>query len=791
MATSSSSRVGRPKGDSKQLSLSMAFARKRRGDEMVDASCFASESRSAHVSSYVDVSSIAHETAIGGASTHANLTIDVNVQVEDVNPNNVDAVGNALRCLNEVRGHYVAHHDAVQDYAGSKAKKAKGLRTFKEHWKTYYPWAYALHGADKQERIYCMYCIQFKMGNVFANVGSTVIQRPSLETHNKSKDHEKAAFMWSEREKQSMLPVNMHLQKMEHAEANKMIARVKVLLQVMYLIAIRDKPLSDFQKNVDELVFFGTPNVPIEQSYASYLSYSSSLLFLQACYAQLYERIQCDIVDSPFFSLMVDESTDVSNEHHMIVCVTYLSNKGNGSICNRFIKLLHTRNGTSLALFEALNEFLRDYGLAKSKLVGFSTDGCTVMTGSENGLVTCFAREVPHLVGVHCIAHRDALAAKDALSAFPIFDIVEKGAKKAFKWVNSSYKRHEEVKELANEFQLSVHGLLRMHDIRWLSRGEVTKRLVILMPILLRIWMRENRDLYVYFTSFKVQFFLHLLADVLHNLNILNKKFQVENIDITSIGTELVTTMDILEARFLIGEFGRGAHNMVNFSQQVIDGCLVFGGERHSLHIGNLGDKDNTCHLISWNACVHEGRAFVGKVIASLHARFHDLSLFEATKLFSPRDYPDDVRGIFNMGALWIKPLLEKFGNVVNSQACVLQYEEFMVKLKRYCPGKSMHMAWEFCGHDIEWEQSFGEMKKLWRACLVIVASTVNCERGFSKMNHIKSNERNRLSLENLNKLMFLSYNGSKDPREVDWDAIYLAWDSLKSHRDVEVRTME
>ena len=188
---------------------------------------------------------------------------------------------------------------------------------------------------------------------------------------------------------------------------------------------------------------------------------------------------------------------------------------------------------------------------------------------------------------------------------------------------------------------------------------------------------------------------------------------------------------------------------------------------------------------------MNEGRAFVGKVITSLHARFQDFSLFEAIKLFSPRDYPDDARGSFDMGAIWIHPLLEKFKDLVNSQACRLQYEEFMIKLKRACPGKSMHMAWEFCGHDPEWEQSFGKMKKLWRACLVIVASTVNCERGFSRMNRIKSNDRNRLSLVNLNRLMYLSYNGSKDPRDVDWDAIYVAWDGLKSHRDVDVRTID
>ncbi|MCO5614863.1 hypothetical protein L7F22_069148 [Adiantum nelumboides] len=267
-------------------------------------------------------------------------------------------------------------------------------------------------------------------------------------------------------------------------------------------------------------------------------------------------------------------------------------------------------------------------------------DGCSVMTGAENGLVTRFAREIPHLVGVHCIAHRDALAVKDALSAFPILDIVEKAAKKAYKWVNSSYKRHEEIKELANDFQLSVHELLRMHDVRWLSRGQATKRLVALMPALLHLWMREKCDLYAYFTSFKVQFFLHLLADVLHYLNNLNKKFQVEHVDVTSIGTELVTTMDLLQARFLSAEFGRGAQHITMFTQRVQNGCLVFENgmqphEKHALHIQSVGDKDQTTHLVTWEAYIDVGRQFVRQIIISLHARFHDLGLFEAIKFLA------------------------------------------------------------------------------------------------------------------------------------------------------------
>lgn len=100
------------------------------------------------------------------------------------------------------------------------------------------------------------------MSNVFANIGSTVIQRPSLELIKSLRSMRKPIFLWVEQENKSMMPVDMHLQNMDCVEANKKIARVKVLLQVMYLIAVRDKSLS--QEDVEELVFFKEPNVPIE-----------------------------------------------------------------------------------------------------------------------------------------------------------------------------------------------------------------------------------------------------------------------------------------------------------------------------------------------------------------------------------------------------------------------------------------------------------------------------------------------------------------------------------------------
>ena len=59
-------------------------------------------------------------------------------------------------------------------------------------------------------------------------------------------------------------------------------------------------------------------------------------------------------------------------------------------------------------------------------------------------------------------------------------------------------------------------------------------RLVKIMPALLQEWKHDNKKMYEMGTIFQVQFCIHLLEDVLTELNKLSQRFQEEHIDITS-----------------------------------------------------------------------------------------------------------------------------------------------------------------------------------------------------------------------------------------------------------------
>ena len=82
----------------------------------------------------------------------------------------------------------------------------------------------------------------------------------------------------------------------------------------------------------------------------------------------------------------------------------------------------------------------------------------------------------------------------------------------------------------------------------------------------------------------------------------------------------------------------------------------------------------------------------------------------------------------------------------------------------------------------MELHTNFPTISNLWKAVLSIPASTVACERGFSRQNIIKDIRRTKLSLDTLDDLMRVSLTGI-DSAMVEWDRVYEIWKDAKEIR--------
>ena len=69
---------------------------------------------------------------------------------------------------------------------------------------------------------------------------------------------------------------------------------------------------------------------------------------------------------------------------------------------------------------------LKEKGVALEKMVAAASDGASVMTGKHKGVTTRFINNLnPHLIAIHCPAHRLALASSMAAHAVKIVDKVQ------------------------------------------------------------------------------------------------------------------------------------------------------------------------------------------------------------------------------------------------------------------------------------------------------------------------------------------------------------------------------
>lgn len=76
-------------------------------------------------------------------------------------------------------------------------------------------------------------------------------------------------------------------------------------------------------------------------------------------------------------------------------------------------------DGTAECIEEAIRAYITDKELPFSKLMGFGSDGASVMTGRLTGVGTRLHQSNPYLVAIHGFAHRLALACSQAGEKVP------------------------------------------------------------------------------------------------------------------------------------------------------------------------------------------------------------------------------------------------------------------------------------------------------------------------------------------------------------------------------------
>lgn len=171
------------------------------------------------------------------------------------------------------------------------------------------------------------------------------------------------------------------------------------------------------------------------------------------------------------YSLIFDESTDVSVTKFMGVIVRYFSVTQN-SVVSAFLSLEPVERADANGLVSSLVNCVQSHNIPLQNLVGIGTDNAAVMTGCHNSVYEILKRQynLPNLILIRCICHSLQLAVSHA-SQHSIPQHIEFMIRETYKWFSTSSKRQHEYKEPYSLINCGDEPLkiLKVCDTRWLS----------------------------------------------------------------------------------------------------------------------------------------------------------------------------------------------------------------------------------------------------------------------------------------------------------------------------------
>ncbi|KAK4885303.1 hypothetical protein RN001_001574 [Aquatica leii] len=231
---------------------------------------------------------------------------------------------------------------------------------------------------------------------------------------------------------------------------------------------------------------------------ATYISWNTQNQIIAACGEIIKEKIATEVNSAKCFSVLANETTDISTVEQLTLCVRYVKN------------------------FENSNNS--------------RYDGAASMSGKFRGAQAIINKKYPKALYVHCVFHSLNLALSNAGDVLPIrncFGIV----KKIYAFFNTLKRQlilEKSVDSLApDEAQRQKHKLKQLCPTRWIQRHDA-------VLVMIKSWDNKNSSSNASLLLNIVEhseFFISLLCSekLLGYSLVLSKVLQTVNIDLVSV----------------------------------------------------------------------------------------------------------------------------------------------------------------------------------------------------------------------------------------------------------------
>jgi len=399
------------------------------------------------------------------------------------------------------------------------------VRSFQQKWLKLWPWLKYEEG-----KMFCTECLKNGRVNSFTT-GCETFKTSSMVRHEATTDHQS-------NKETTLLQAGMKTA-VENSKIEEDRAVIKCL-KVVYWLASENLPLSKYESLMKLLKRLDVPELDCLQigKRIDYESYYSANEMLEAISDDIDEEITEKLKLSPCVTVFADESTDISNTKRMTMTARYVDPK-TSLPSSSYLRDIEYEDGTGAGLASEIINEMEYRNINFSKITGFGADGASVMSGAHKGVQAVLKNRNPHMVHMHCMAHRLALCTSQAANGIPAIKQYQEWITSLYYYFKKSACREAELHKVQEVLQSPTLRYKEIHEVRWLSFYEPLEAVYRTLDALITYFNSRDapkdpkaKGLLKKLATTKFFYITYMLMDTMSIVTRLCLAFQAEDLDV-------------------------------------------------------------------------------------------------------------------------------------------------------------------------------------------------------------------------------------------------------------------
>ena len=653
-----------------------------------------------------------------------------------------------------------------------KEYELKRIRSFQWKWLKAHPWLLINliqkdttepviidkpypHEQPRDTLVQSMYCgmcskhpsVASKDSEISKRSGTNNFKLEALKKHEASQSHKKCL----EAERAINNPKTTEMYKCCKQLYEKDDEKMEKKFKTAFHIAALERPLDDYESLCALQKLNGV------ELGETYLTRSACTEFIDHISSVMKDDLAVKLKECPFFSVMIDGSTDHGVIEEAIIYVRYLE-KSTGRPVTVYLGIQEPKAGTGKGYLEAVDSCFQKVSNIDSVTWKQKITGCAAMTGEKNGVVGLLRHDNKEFMGFWCGAHKLELAVVKCLEDYPEFVKVRDVLRSLYQEYHFSAKALRELKELAEALDDQISKPTNVFGTRWLPHLQSALQALFRGYRPLMMHCQNTKEMRVgssgrqgraafsvkFLTSFKGLLFTSFLWDIAEEAAHLSKIFQAEFLTVTTA----TAAVRKFEFQCLSMKKSNGPRVQA-FLEETREGNVF-----KEIEITRDGNDVAQYEKIK--------KSVLDEIGQSMTERFHYLfndPVVKALSVLDPETWPGDCEELASFGFDQLEIISNRYQGLLENAGfraeCVGSEWQGVKSLVSFIKHKTTPDIYSvlFSKH----KEEFPNVLLIAEIVLTWPLSTAACERGFSSMNRTKTIQRSSLTPKTLDNNLRIS----------------------------------